>query len=114
MQLVGIEHSASRDTKGKHRNTRERKKEMDDHNITPIVALRHRRNILLSIDVTPSIRVIDIVIVCTRGGRTSIIKSDGRGMDACSGSVSAMGSTEGSSRGGRREPVCQWRGDWTD
>ena len=74
----------------------------------------------------PSIRVIDIIVVCTRGGRTSIvksdgkggrtsiIKSDGRGVDACGGSVSAMGSTEGLLRGGRREPVCQWRGDWTD
>ena len=90
------------------------RKETGDRNITPKVALRHRRNILLSIDVTPSIRVVDIVIVCTRGGRTSIVKSDGRGVNTCGGSASAMRSTEGLSRGGRREPIRKWRGYWTD
>ena len=87
---------------------------MGDHNITPIVALRHCQNILLSIDVTPRVRVVDIVIVYTRSGRTGTTKSDGRGVDARSGSTSATGSTEGSSRGRRREPVCQWRGHWMD
>ena len=114
MRLVGIEHSASGDTKGKHRNTREMKKRMGDRNITPKVALRHCRNILLSIDVTPSIRVVDIVIVCTRGGRTSVITSDRRGVDAHSGSTSATRTTEGSLRGGRRESIRKWRGYWTD
>ena len=114
MRLVGIEHSASGDTKRKHMNTRERKKETGDCNITPKVALRHRRNILLSIDVTPSIRVIDIIVVCTKGGRTSIVKSDGRGVNVHSGSASATGSMEGSLRGGRREPIHKQRGYWTD
>ena len=114
MRLVGIKHSAGGDTKGKHRNTRERKKETGDRNITPKVALRHHRNILFSIDVMPSIRVIDIIVVSTRGGRTSIVKSDGRGVNTCGGSASAMRSTEGLSRGGRREPIRKWRGYWTD
>ena len=87
---------------------------MGDCNITPIVALRHRRNILLSIDVMPSVRVIDVVVVCTRSGRTGIAELDGRGVDVRGGSMSAMGSMEGSSRGRRREPVCQWRGHWMD
>ena len=90
------------------------RKEMGDCNITSKVALRHCRNILLFIDVTPSIRVIDIVIVCTRGGRTSIVKSDGRGVNACGGSMSVTRSMEGSPRGGRRELICKWRGYWTD
>ena len=87
---------------------------MGDRNITPIVALRHRRNILLSIDVMPSIRVVDIVIICTKGGGTDTAELDGRGVDAHSGSMSAMGSMEGLSRRGRREPICQWRGHQTD
>ena len=87
---------------------------MGDHNITPKVALRHHRNILLSIDVTPSIRVVDIVIICTRGGRTSIVKSDGRGVNARSGSMSATRSMEGLLRGGRKEPIRKRRGYWTD
>ena len=92
----------------------EKGKEMGNCNITPIVALRHRQNILLSIDVTPSVRVIDVVVVCTRGGRTGTAESDGRGVDAHCSSTSAMGSTEGSSRGGRREPICQWGRHWMD
>ena len=87
---------------------------MGDCNITPIVALRHHRNILLSIDVMPSIRVIDIVIICTRGGGTDTAESDGRGVDVCGGSTSATGSMEGLSRRGRREPICQQREHQTD
>ena len=87
---------------------------MDNCNITPIVALRHCRNILLPIDVTPSIRVIDIVVVSTWGGRTGTAESDRRGVDRCSGDMSATGSMEGPSRGGRRESVCQWRGYQAD
>ena len=87
---------------------------MGDRNIAPIVALRHRRNILLSIDLMPSIRVIDVIVVYIRGGRTGIAELDGRGVDAHGGSMSTTGSTEGLSRGRRREPVCQWRGYWTD
>ena len=83
---------------------------MGNRNITPIVALRHCRNILLSIDVTPSVRVIDDNVISTRGGRTGITESDGRGVDACGGGMSATGSMEGSLRGRRRELVCQWRG----
>ena len=90
------------------------RKEMGDRNITPKVALRHYRNIILSIDVMPSIRVVDIVIVCTQGGRMSIIKLDGRGVNTRGGSASVTRSTEGSPRGGRREPIHKRRGYWTD
>ena len=82
-----------------------KKKEADDCNITPIVALRHHQNILLSIDVMPSIRVVDVVVVSTWGGRMSTTELDGRGVDVCGGGMSAMGATEGSSRGGRRKLV---------
>ena len=92
----------------------EKGKEMGNRNITPIATLKHCRNILFTVDVVPGIRVIDIIIVCIRGGRTSIVKLNGRGVDTCGGSVSAMGSMEGSSRRGRRELVCQWRGYWMD
>ena len=87
---------------------------MGDRNITPIVALRHRRNILLSIDLMPSIRVIDVIVVYIRGGRTGIAELDGRGVDACGGGTSVTGSMEGSLRVGRREPICQWREYWVD
>ena len=39
---------------------------------------------------------------------------DGRDVDACGGGTSVTGSMEGSLRGGRREPICQWRGYWVD
>ena len=82
-----------------------KKKEADDRNITPIVALRHHRNILLPIDVMPSVGVIDVVVISIQSGRTDTIELDGRGVDAHSGGMSATGATEGSSRG-RREPIC--------
>ena len=50
----------------------------------------------------PSIRVVDVIVVCTKGGRTGTTESDGRGVDACGGSTSATGSTEGSLRGGEK------------
>ena len=87
---------------------------MGDCNITPIVALRHCQNILLSIDITPSVRVVDVVIVCTRGGGMDTAELNERGVDVHSGSTSATGSMEGLLRGGRREPICQWRGHQTD
>ena len=109
LRLVRVEHPARRDTKEKHR-----KKRTDDHNITPKVALRHCRNILLSIDVAPGIRVINIVVVSTRGGRMSIVRTDRRSMNVSGGSASTMGSTEGLPRGGRREVIGKWRRHWTD
>ena len=87
---------------------------MGECNITPIVALRHHRNILLSIDVTPSVRVVDVVVVSTWGGRMGTTELDGRGVDVCGGGTSVTGSMEGSLRGGRREPICQWREYWVD
>ena len=79
---------------------------MGDHNITPIVTSRHRRNIIFTVDVVPGVRVVDVVVVCTGGGGMDTAELDGRGMDACSGGTSVMRSTEGSLRRGRREPIC--------
>ena len=79
---------------------------MGDHNITSIVTLRHHRNILFTIDVVPGVRVIDIVVICTGGGGTDTAELDGRGMDACSGGISAMRSMEGLSRRGRIKSIC--------
>ena len=57
MQLVAIRE-------GSIKVQREKEKKMGNHNITPIVALRHHQNILIAIDVTPGIGVIDIIVVC--------------------------------------------------
>ena len=79
---------------------------MGNHNITPIVALRYRQNILITVDVAPGVSVIDVIIVCTGGRRTDTAESDGRGMDACGSGTSATRSMESSSRRGRGEPIC--------
>ena len=81
---------------------------MGNCNITPIVALRHHRNILITIDVTPGIGIIDIVIICTWSRRMNAAKPDGRSVDACSSGMSVTRPTESPLRGGRK-PVCQWR-----
>ena len=79
---------------------------MGNHNITPIVALRHRRNILIAVDVVPGISVVDVIIVCTRGRRTHAAEVDGRGVDACGSGMSAMRPTESPSRRRRGESIC--------
>ena len=79
---------------------------MGNHNITPIVELRHRRNILTTVDVAPGVCVIDVIVVCTGGGRMDATKPDRRGMDVCDSGTSAMRPAESSSRRGRRESIC--------
>ena len=79
---------------------------MGNHNITPIVTLRHHRNILITIDVAPGISIIDIVIVCTGGRGTDATEADGRGVDACGSGTSATRSMESLSGRRRGEPIC--------
>ena len=110
LRLVRIEHSAKRDMRKRH----EEKTKGGDRNITPKIALRHRRNLLLSIDIMPGIRIINIVIVGAGGGRTSIARTDRWSMNAGSGSTSMTGSTGGLSRRGGREAICKWRRHRTD
>ena len=110
---VRIEHPTSEDAGRNHRNTREKEKRTGSRNITPGVALRHRRNILLPVDVTPRIGVIDVVIVSTWGGRMSVVPSDRQGVDTCSGSTSATRAMEGSLKGGSGKPIHKWRWYWT-
>ena len=86
---------------------------MGNRNITPGIALRHRRNNLLPVDVTPRIRVIDVVIVSTRGGGTSVVPSDRRGVDTRSSSSSATRAMEGSLKGNSGKPIRKWRWYWT-
>ena len=74
---------------------------MGNHNITPIVALRHCRNILITVDVAPGISVIDVIIICTRGRRVDTAKSDGRDVDVCGSSMSVTRPAESPSRRGR-------------
>ena len=80
---------------------------MGNHNITPIVALKHCRNISITIDVPPSIGVIDIIVISTWGRRTDITESNGGGMDACYSGTSVTGVLEGMARRRGRESVHQ-------
>ena len=82
------------------------KKITGNHNITPIVALKHQRNTLVTIDAPPSISVIDIIIVSAQGRRVDATELDGGCMNTCYSGMSAMGSSKGTSGRRRREPVC--------
>ena len=79
---------------------------MGDHNITPIVALKYHRNILIAVDVVPGISVVDVIIVYTGGRRMHTAEVDGRGVDACGSGMSAMRPTESPSRRRRGESIC--------
>ena len=79
---------------------------MGDHNITPIVTSRHRRNIIFTVDVVPGISVVDVIIVYTGGRRMHTAEVDGRGVDACGSGMSAMRPTESPSRRRRGESIC--------
>ena len=92
---------ASDGTGGKHKWMKRKKKETGNHNITPIVALRHCRNTLVTIDVSPGVSVIDVIVIGTWDGRTNTTEPDEGGMNACNSGVGVTSSTESPSRRGR-------------
>ena len=79
---------------------------MGDHNITPIEMLKHQRNTLITVNVPPSISVIDVVIINAQGRRVDATESDSRCMNTCRGGMVAMESLEGMLGRRGREPVC--------
>ena len=107
---MGFEWSTNDGTRGKHKWIERSRKETGNCNITPIVALRHCQNTLITIDVPPGVGVIDIVIISTQDGRMHTTESDGGDVNVCSGGMGMMRSTESPSRRGRGKSVCQRRG----
>ena len=79
---------------------------MGNCNIIPIVALKHRRNTLVTIDVPPSISIIDAIVVSAWDGRVDTTESDCGSMDMHCGGMGAMGPLEGTLERREREPIC--------
>ena len=111
---MGFEWSTNDGTRGKHKWIERSRKETGNCNITPIVALRHCQNTLITIDVPPGVGVIDIVIISTWDGKTNTTESNEGGVNMHSGGMGTTRSLEGSSRRGRGKSICHRRGYWVD